>query len=203
MDAKILVNHLGFLPKAGKHFVVVGAPDAADFELMRLRDRHVVFRGTVESGVDLGPASVGRFSSFQDPGLYEIRMGRLKSRFITISESVYEPALHTLFNYFPRQRCGDSLTGWHSPCHTRDARRIDNGEHLDVSGGWHQSCDLRKWVMGTPFGVLGLSALKRLAAPRWDQGRIQEEVKWGNQYFHKMILEDGRLMDHVVLPEGW
>ena len=31
------------------------------------------------------------------------------------------------------QRCGNSITGWHSPCHIADGRRIDTGEHVDVT----------------------------------------------------------------------
>ena len=96
-----------------------------------------------------------------------------------------------MFNYFPTQRCGDSPTGWHAPCHLDDARRVDTGEHVDLAGGWHQSCDLRKWMFGTPFGLVGLSQLGLLKNPRWDRGQIADELRWGNRYFHHMVRPDG------------
>jgi hypothetical protein len=122
---------------------------------------------------------------------------------VTIYSRIYDHPMRTIFNYFPTQRCGDSITGWHAPCHTNDARRVDTGEHVDVTGGWHQSCDLRKWTFGTSFGLVGLSQLAMQVAPRWDGGKIAAELQWGNQYFHKMARPDGGLMDHVVMPLGW
>ena len=80
---------------------------------------------------------------------------------------------------------------------------VDTGEHVDLVGGWHQSCDLRKWMFGTPYGLIGLSQLGLLKNPRWDRGQIADELHWGNRYFHHMVRPDGGLMDHIVVPVRW
>jgi len=208
----IIVNHVGFIPNGAKHFVIAEPPDEA-FRIIRRWDGAVVYEGHVKRvDQDLGPAWVGCFSELRQEGTYVIQCGDARSRVLCVLNGVYDMPLRTLFNYFPTQRCGDSYTGWHAPCHTmdarlidgKDARFIDTGVHVDVSGGWHQSCDLRKWTFGTSYGLLGLVKLGQYGPlQRWDRGQIAEEIKWGNQFFHKMVRKDGGLMDHVVLPLGW
>ena len=68
-----------------------------------------------------------------------------------------------IVGYFARQRCGASATGYLSPCHTDDGIRFDNGKHHDVSGGWHDASDLRKWVSATIYGMMGLAKAFELA----------------------------------------
>jgi hypothetical protein len=210
-SSRILLNHVGFLPAGAKNVVVENPPQpeytvlgSQFIEGRRVTERRAVFTGRLsEVNTDLERAWVGDFSDFKEGGIYVIRCGNLSSRQFVIHPRLYDYPLHVLFNYFPSQRCGDSVTGYNAPCHERDGRRVDNGQHVDVSGGWHQSCDCRKWMTGTPFGLLGLSRLGLLNHPRWDRGQIDEEIRWGNSYFLKMIRPDGGLMDHVVMPLGW
>jgi len=208
----VIVNHVGFISNGAKYFVIEQPPEEA-FRIIRRWDQAVVYEGRLKRvDQDLGPAWVGCFSEVRQDGTYLIQCGDVTSRVVCVFDRVYDMALRTLFNYFPAQRCGDSDTGWHSPCHTMDAQLIDGGDprcidsgvHVDVSGGWHQSCDLRKWTWGTSYGLLGLARLGQYEPlQRWDRGQIAEEIRWGNQYFHKMVRKDGGLMDHVVLPNGW
>jgi len=203
MKSRILVNHVGLLPQAAKHFVICDPPEQT-FTIIRVWNGEVVYRGELRHvNAELGDAWVGDFSSLQSDGSFLLHCGNLVSRPVLVHKEVYDTALRVLLNYFQTQRCGDSLTGWNAPCHLDDARRADTGEHLDVVGGWHQSGDLRKWMFGTPLGLSGLSQLGLLRNPRWDQGQIADELRWGNSYFHKMIRPDGGLMDHVVVPTGW
>ncbi len=205
MNDRILVNHVGFLPQSAKHVVLTNPPET-EFTVSEglSRAKVVVYRGQLRRvNAELGDAWVGDFSSVQKEGPYLIRCGSLVSRPVLVYREVYDQALRVLFNYFPTQRCGDSLTGWNAPCHLDDAHRADTGEHVDLVGGWHQSGDLRKWMMGTPFGLSALSQLGLLRNPRWDNGQIADELRWGNRYFHNMIRPDGGLMDHVVYPNNW
>lgn len=204
MPSHIYVNHLGFTPHGAKYFVVTDPPQEEFTVVRRVPSREPVLTARLKRmNADLGEAWVGDFSSIQAEGNYLVQCGDLQSRPITIYSGIYQQPLRTLFNYFSQQRCGDSLTGWHAPCHVHDARRVDNGEHVDVTGGWHQSCDLRKWTFGTSFGLVALAQFGMRPAPRWAEGRIGDEVRWGNGYFHKMVRADGGLMDHVVVPLGW
>ena len=83
------------------------------------------------------------------------------------------------------------MTGWNPPCHLDDVRRADTGEQMDLVGGWHQSGDLRKWMMGTPYGLTGLAKLGLLRNPRWEQGQIADELRWGNRYFQGKVILAG------------
>lgn len=198
----ILTNHTGFLPQGAKYFVVLNPP-AKDFAVQKWGGG-VVAKGPLKQvNADLGDGWVGEFSAVRDEGVYTIQCGGLQSRPVVVSRDAAEQPLRVLFNYFPTQRCGDSLTGWHAPCHLDDARRVDNGKHVDLAGGWHQSCDLRKWLFGTPFALAGLSQLGTIKHPRWDNGQIADELRWGNRYFHSMVRTDGGLMDHIVVPVRW
>jgi len=204
MKDRILVNHVGFLPRSNKTFVIANPP-ATEFAINSdLWGDVIVYRGQLKRvNAELGDAWIGDFSSVQEEGVYLIHCGNLTSRPVLIHKEVYHQPLRTLFNYYPTQRCGDSLTGWHAPCHLDDACCAATGKHLDLVGGWHQSGDLRKWMTGTPYGLSGLAQLGILHHPRWDQGQIADELRWGNQYFHKMIRPDGGLMDHVICPNEW
>ena len=199
----ILVNHVGFLPQGAKHVVVLNPP-VKEFVVVKGWGGSVVSRGRLKHvNAELGDGWVGDFSALHDEGTYTIQCGSLRSRPVVVSRNAADQPLRVLFNYFPTQRCGDSLTGWHAPCHLDDARRVDNGQHVDLAGGWHQSCDLRKWMFGTPFGLVGLSQLGMLKHPQWDRGAIADELRWGNRYFHNMLRPEGGIMDHVVVPVRW
>jgi len=200
----ILMNHVGFVPWGAKFFVVLNPPTKEFSVFKGWWSDKVVYRGQLKHvNAELGDGWVGDFSSVRDEDTYRIECGTLRSRIVLVSHDALDQPLRVLFNYFPTQRCGDSLTGWHAPCHTDDARRADTGEHVDLAGGWHQSCDLRKWMFGTPFGLVGLSQFGMLKHPRWDRGQIADELHWGNRYFHNMVRPDGGLMDHIVVPVQW
>jgi hypothetical protein len=198
----ILVNHVGFVPQGAKYFVVLDPP-AKEFSVQKWGTGPVLQGRLKHVNAELGDGWVGDFSSLQEEGVYLIQCGALQSRPVVVSRDAAEQPLRVLFNYFPTQRCGDSLTGWHAPCHLDDARRVDTGEHVDLAGGWHQSCDLRKWMFGTPFGLVGLSQLGMLKHPRWERNQIADELRWGNRYFHNMVRPDGGIMDHIVVPVQW
>lgn len=200
----LFVNHVGFLPGGPKHLVMANPPSPEYIINADIWGHAPAFRGKlVRVSGELGDAWVGDFSAMQEQGLFEACCGDLRSHPFPVHGEVYDQPLRTLFNYYPTQRCGDSRTGWHAPCHLQDAKRTDTGGQLRLAGGWHQSCDLRKWITGTPYGLLGLSQLGLLKNPRWDEGRIADELRWGNRYFHNMIRPDGGLMDSVVVPLGW
>ncbi len=203
IEPRILVNHLGFAADGAKHCVIVNPPEER-FQVFSRMKKEVVFEGRLERVAgDLGEGWLGCFTPVREEGTYLIRCGDASSRVVTIWNKVYDYPRRILLNYFTSQRCGDTPMGWNSPCHVHDAKRVDTGEHVDVAGGWHQSGDLRKWTSGASFGVVALCKTLDTEHPPWDEGGMAEELRWGNQYFQKMVRPDGGLMDHVILPLGW
>jgi hypothetical protein len=197
--AGIIVNHVGFTPDSAKFFLLAGN-EATTFEALDA-DGKAVFTGEARPGAgDLGSYRVGEFSALNRPGTYRIRAAGQSSGPFAISPTVYEDAITKTIAYFSIQRCGDSTTGYHHPCHLDDGRRLDNQQHQDVTGGWHDACDLRKWVNATLFGMRGLSKVAEVRG--LDLPRITDEMRWGNLYFLKMQEPAGYVMDYCGGNDG-
>jgi hypothetical protein len=110
--------------------------------------------------------------------------------------------MRKMIAYFARQRCGDSKTGYNAPCHLDDGRRADNGRRHDATGGWHDACDVRKWVNATIFGMIGLSRVLERPPQGQDPAQVLEELRWGNQYFLKMQEPAGYVMEYCGGNDG-
>lgn len=196
LQVDVWVNQAGYLPNAAKTCIAKGDTDRK-FEVINITTAKVVLSGTMEPFQgDFGHYVLGDFSSVSQPGHYYVKSGTLRSYPFEISNACYQPVMNKIVHYFSRQRCGASTTGYLSPCHTDDGIRMDNGKHQDVSGGWHDASDLRKWVIATIYGMIGLGKTLEL---RPDQNReaIIEELLWGNQYFLNMQEPDGFVMNFV------
>jgi hypothetical protein len=198
LNVDLLINQVGYLPSAGKKIVTKGKVNGR-FEITDLATQTVVFTGFFhpEPG-DFGDYSVGDFSDLKRTGHYYIKYDTLRSWPFVISPSVYKPVMDMIVSYFSLQRCGSSTTGYLSPCHIDDGVRMDNGKHQDVSGGWHDASDLRKWVDATIYGMIGLSKTYELQnQTENNRKKILEELMWGNQYFLKMQEPQGYIMNYV------
>ena len=110
--------------------------------------------------------------------------------------------MRVMFNYFTWARCGDTTKNCTGPCHLDDGNLVGVG-HRDFSGGYHQSSDLRKWPWGLNLGLMGLVQFGGLQKPYWDQGSIAEEVRWGCDYYQKIVRDDGGMFDSVFIPIHW
>ncbi len=198
LNVDLLINQSGYLPGAGKNLVAPGKRNGK-FEIVDLENQTIVFTGFLHpfSG-DFGDYSVGDFTELKRTGRYFIKYDTLRSWPFAVSSSVYKPVMDMIVNYFSLQRCGSSTTGYLSPCHLDDGIRMDNGKHLDVTGGWHDASDLRKWVDATVYGMIGLSKTFELQnQPENNRVKILEELMWGNQYFLKMQEPQGYIMNYV------
>jgi hypothetical protein len=198
LNVDLLVNQVGYVPHAGKTFVTKGVI-TGKFEVIDLETQKVVYSGILKPNPgDFGEYSTGDFSSLTQEGHYYIKSDTLRSYAFTISKTVYKSPIDLIVGYFSLQRCGSSTTGYMTPCHLDDGIRMDNGKHQDVTGGWHDASDLRKWVDAIIYGMIGLGRTYDLQNIK-DNNRekILEELKWGNQYFLKMQEPQGYVMAWV------
>lgn len=203
---KISLNHVGFTPQSHKACVII-APPAPEFIVQMAgtdcKSREV-FRGALrDGGTEIGPGQVGDFSQVAAEGVYQIFCGPCYSRRFVIARKVYDVPMRLLLNYFQMQKCGNSATGWAGPCHLDDGRLVETGEQRDFSGGYHCSCDLRKWAAGLNLGGIGLAQFGLRYSAHWDTGAVAEEIRWGSDYYHKIIRDDGGIFDSVWTPIGW
>jgi hypothetical protein len=202
-NSQVFVNHLG-TPAQGIHRVVVsGQPDGRSFEVVGT-DGETAYEGILQpSDGDIGEFSFGEFDGLE-PGTYRIRVGSEESLSFPVgwpAELNYEIALRKYRNGLQRKRCGDTELNWTGrPCHLDDAR-IEDGERKSIVGGWHASSDVRKIMRILQPGLRGLIEMKRVHDPDWDQGNetLLDEIKWGNQYIHRMQNKDGAILQHYYL----
>ena len=190
-------NQAGFPPEASKRCVLKDG-DAERFEVIRTTDLEVVLsKPLTRSEGDFGSFLVGDFGEVTERGTYYIKAGESRSFPFRIAPDVYDEAIDKIVGYFALQRCGPSTTGYLTPCHCDDAVRLDNGEHQDATGGWHDASDLRKWMGATIHGMIGLAQVYERADGESLRERIREELRWGNRYFLNMQEPAGYVMSHV------
>lgn len=191
----IRVNHVGYPADGAKYALCAGA-DVRSVVARREGDDAVTLRvSTVAAPAELGAFTVADLSAIRDAGTYTLSApGHAATPFV-VAASPYRAAVASALDYFRAQRCGHPTIGHHAPCHLDDGRRSDNGTHQDASGGWHDACDLRKWVDATIYGVIGLArVLEALSDAHPDRAAAIDEIRWGNAYFLKMQRPDGAVM---------
>jgi hypothetical protein len=197
----IALNHLGFLPGAAKRVVfrVAGEEGPANFTIRDIGGPRVPFRQTRKLepySSDVIRCLVGDFSDIRREGMYQVAIGDELSVPFFIRGDVWRRTLPKAVGYYRYQRCGVEVPGVHPACHLDDARRRDNGQQVDVTGGWHDAGDLRKWLDATIMNLIALLRLARNLGEKWDLAGsglkpILEEARWGNRYFLKMQDADG------------
>jgi len=194
----IALNHLGFTPKSRKTVILRAAGEDAPSNFT-IRDIAGGFRRTLPLqpfASDVIQCVTGDFSDIDRQGMYQVSIGEERSVPFFIRPDVWRRTLPKAVGYYRYQRCGVEVPGVHPACHLDDARRRDNGQHVDLTGGWHDAGDLRKWMDATLMNGIGLLRLARNLGANWDAAGsglapILEEVRWGNRYFLKMQDADG------------
>ncbi len=76
--------------------------------------------------------------------------------------------------------------------------RADNGQFLDVVGGWHDASDLLKWSSATLTGMAGLLGMATETRDPQKLARLYEELSWGNRYFLKLQDPQGYFYSHGI-----
>ena len=197
-DAQVLIrtNQLGFRPNAPK-VAVLETEGSLTFRLIECTTGKVVDEQIIQAEKkDFGCVAEYRFSHITAPGTYYIQAGKFRSYPFHIRDGVLDDAFTYPVTYFAAQRCGPSTTGYMTPCHCEDGIRMDNGKRQDVTGGWHDASDLRKWVSATIEGMVGLAMVYELQGDVTGAGGILEELQWGNRYFLNMQEPEGYVMKH-------
>jgi len=199
-------NHLGFRPRVGSKTLVVRAlasPLPTEYQLRDVSERHFGFtRPLKPEASDFGPCLTADFTDVERPGLYQITVGNERSVQFAIHDEVWRRTIPKAVGYYRYQRCGVEVPLVHPACHLDDARRRDNGEHVDTVGGWHDAGDLCKWMDVTMLnGIALLNLYKNNTEPKpGDPTRehLLEEVRFGNRYFLKMQDTDGKIWADVA-----
>ena len=209
MKNAIRVNMRGFLPNSKKRFVLCENNTGSDeFTITLIHgefvEHTVIYRGKMTTEYDEFGRSfqVGDFSSVTADGDYYVTAGGVNSRQFVIYKNAYDICQRMMLEYYTYQRCGHAL-GWNGKCHTDDGYIAETGEHIDLSGGYHQSCDLRKSPGGVSIGVLNMLRFAMNDRSEWGEILVYDEVKWACDYFVKLIQNSGAMYNTMNDPFGW
>ncbi|MCC7496872.1 MAG: glycoside hydrolase family 9 protein [Bryobacterales bacterium] len=203
----LAINHLGFTPPGRKSVVfrlTGGMPAEFTFRDIGSSPKPPeLTRRFTRFTSDLGDCLVGDLSDIVRPGMYQVEAGGERSVPFFIGEDVWRRTLVKAVSYIHAQRCGTAVPNVHPVCHLDDARRRDNGGHVDTTGGWHDAGDLRKWMSATVLNGIALMGLLRNLGDDWDAAgsgakALLDEARWGNTYFLKMQDGDGLVWDDVA-----
>lgn len=203
----IAMCHAGYLPDARKTVLYrySGEFPPDDFSLRDIGGPPKPFQQTrpLEKASGVIECFRGDFSDLQREAMYQVMVGDERSVPFFIGPEVWRRTLTRAVGYYRYQRCGVEVPGVHPACHLDDARRRDNGAHVDTTGGWHDAGDLRKWMGATLFNGLALLRLERNLGEAWDPAgsgarALLEEVRWGNRYFLKMQDSGGLVFADVA-----
>lgn len=195
------LNQVGFLPEAPKHFFIE-QPESEEFELQTIDETvewHTVQKGTLQKNGDIRG---GDISAWNRPGDYRLKCGTQISRPFVIKQDSYSGAERMLLSYFTWQRCGSSL-GWTGKCHQDLCPIVGTDRKGDFRGGYHQSADLRCWAGGVGGSLYSLIRFAQISAPLWDEGSIRDEIRWGCDYFLKVVSPEGFVYDCQFVPIGY
>lgn len=203
-EPSIVICQVGFVPKSRKRVIYRLRSGETPPESFTLRDiggppkPFTRTRPLTRAPGDVPNCLIGDFGDLDREGFYQITAGGARCAPFFIRADAWRRTLPKAVSYHHAQRCGVAVPNVHPACHLDDARRRDTGEHVDVTGGWHDAGDLRKWMDATMMAGFGLLHLARRLGDRWDLAGsglsvLLDELRWGNAYFLKMQDRDGRV----------
>jgi Predicted xylanase/chitin deacetylase len=205
----IRINQMGYLPDDIKIAVLISLDEAsANFQVCDAITDKVVFKssGNKANPTKWAMKSAYRldFSSLDKEGSYYICSNGEKSPVFRIGADVYDGIADYLLRYMRQQRCGDNpYTG--ELCHQHDGYIVDHptrtGEHIDVTGGWHDATDYLQYMTTSSTTIYQMAFAYKYAKDKSvfkdeynERGRkgangipdILDEVKWGLDWLDKM-----------------
>ena len=213
----IAVNHVGYGPAAPKYCLALGVPPAREAVLQKLAPDvrwHDVARVPLEERP--GGFFLGDFSSVREPADYrlvcsagpapeDLSLPRgfdgVATKPFVVREGAFDEAERLMLRFFTRQRCG-SDKGWAGRCHQDEVPLRGTGRTVDLRGGYHQSCDLRCWADGVSASLYAL-ARWAVISPPVPADEAAEELRWGADYFRKLVRGNGWALDSQFVPIGW
>ena len=77
------------------------------------------------------------FTSLSTTGEYFLVVGNDTSATFHVHPSIYNAILENSLQFFGIQRCGNTKSHFHAPCHLKDGSKIGH----DLTGGWHDCGD--------------------------------------------------------------
>ncbi|MCB0595300.1 MAG: glycoside hydrolase family 9 protein [Lewinellaceae bacterium] len=216
----IRINQLGYTPQSIKVAVLGCREDisVASFEVVDLLTEETVFQSRKISAFPTYACfnKIYRldFSSFEDEGTFYVKAGAMQSPPFRIAKDIYDGAADFLLNYMRQQRCGYNPY-LRDSCHTQDGFIVDHpqleGQHIDVTGGWHDASDYLQYVTtsanATYQMLFAYQQRPKAFGDQYDAAGlpgpngipdILDEAKWGLDWLDKMNPSYGMMFNQIA-----
>jgi len=216
---KVFLNHVGFLCEARKQVVIEDCP----FTTIEVQDMNRVVKENLgeyenwetifkvplkKKSSPMGTFLTGDFSDLKKPGLYRIVLpgDQGRSYHFLISDGAYRSLIRLCLDHVHNWRSGSFENDWRAETHLDDAVRSDTGEYWDVSGGWYDAGDLRKWMTMSTLPILGFLDIYDSLGLSWNHFSDEKvtgndlitESIWGLKFILKMQHpETGMIFEEV------
>lgn len=119
------------------------------------------------------------FSSLTTPGKYFVVIGTDTSASFLIDANIYNAIFETGLKFFGIQRCGNTKSQLHAPCHLKDGSAVGH----DLTGGWHDCGDHFKVSETVAYATYVLSTTYLVYEDK-------AEDRYGNSY-DDTVFTDG------------
>ncbi len=198
LTIKISVDQIGYYPNDPAKVAYIFGTTATTF-LLKDTNNATVYSGNLSTRSDYNAVRIADFSSFITPGSYYINCDGANSLTFIIGDNLYDESFGKALRYFTYQREGDTTLNIEgTPTFIDDGKRSDNGQYIDVVGGWNDACDYRRWTVALGYGLMSLPTAYDRLDPDIDilnynsigknsVSDLLDEAKWGATYFTKMI----------------
>ena len=218
-ESWVRVNQMGYLPNDIKVAVMMmeTPEDVKSFTVTNVSTGKSVTIKKVKQMEALKPfASTVRldFSQITDAGRYIITAGSATSREFKIGKDVYAGAQEVPLQYMRQQRCGYNPF-LDDSCHTIDGIRVlsgdKDGEHVDVTGGWHDASDYLQYLSTSANAVYQMLFAYTQNPSIWadeylangrpgknGQPDILDEARWGLEWMLKMNPNDSTFFNQIA-----
>ena len=233
----VRVNQVGYLPEATKVAVVIDDQvSGTSFEVVGSSGQ-VAYSGDLSESIDDENSNRtvrhAEFSDVEEAGEYTVEVGGESSYPFVIDEDVYVETLRKTGRLYTLKRAGididDSETGISFEAgHGQDAEaevmagddpEYDQGETVDVTGGWYDAGDYSKYTAPSAI-TLGAKMWAYESNPEAfadldynfppgvsedDQGQMPDvlaEIKWKLEWLEKAQRRDGAMW-FIVAGTTW
>lgn len=208
--SKIRINQMGYHPLSTKQVIYVG--EAKEFHLIRQDNQQVVYTGSFDRPIQDKRSGdtvcKGRFSDFQQEGIFQVIVNTDASLKFTIGNQQIEKCTDALLKAFYYQRCGITLDEtyagpWkHNECHLQKSycyhpnaeSMIQEGSldiiEIDTRGGWHDAGDYGRYTVAAAKAVADMLLAYELFPESFDHPvDIPESSKLGEDILHEVKFE--------------
>ncbi|MFB6152164.1 MAG: glycoside hydrolase family 9 protein [Haloarculaceae archaeon] len=233
-DRQVIVDQVGYLPGDQKKAIVTA--EATAFEVRTADDDEPVFEGALSDPVYDEAADErvrhAEFTPVSDPGEYVVVADDgSRSHPFRIGEGVYDDVLATVGRLYSLKRSDtpidDPVTGLETEGgHGQDANAAlffaddyhDEGDILDVAGGWYDAGDYGKYVPPGAVAVAHMLLAHELAPEAFEPGQydlppglepddpdvpdVLGEARFELEWLERMQRPDGAVY-HKVGGDRW